>query len=87
MSIIQTTRWKSGERGEVLQAAKAAKDLAEKYGGEFISFSRYYTGPYVGEWLFAIRYPDWEAYAIVQQAQANDGSTMHSCLSLAQWQS
>jgi hypothetical protein len=72
MSITQMTRWKCDERGEILQAARSAKALAEKYGGEFLGFSRFYTGPHVGEWLFAVRYPDWATYAKVQQAQADD---------------
>ena len=44
MSIVQFTRFKSGDREQVIQNARAAKQIVEKHGAEFLRLSRFHTG-------------------------------------------
>jgi hypothetical protein len=40
----------------------------QKNGAESVRLSRFFTGPFVGQWLFVVRYADWAAYARCQDA-------------------
>ena len=34
--------------------------------------SRFHTGPWIGDWLVVVRYPNWEAHGKAQEAMAKD---------------
>jgi uncharacterized protein len=56
MAITQLTRFKSDKADEMAKVGKQAKKLFEKHGAEFLRLSRFHTGQFAGEWLFASRY-------------------------------
>ena len=72
MSIVQFTRFKGGDPEQVIKNARVAKQIFEKHGAEFLQLSRFRTGSWAGEWLFASRYANWEVYGKVQDALAKD---------------
>ena len=72
MSIVQFTRFKGGDPEQVIKNARVAKQIFEKHGAEILQLSRFRTGSWAGEWLFASRYANWEVYGKVQDAIAKD---------------
>jgi hypothetical protein len=72
MAITQLTRFKSDKADEMAKVGKQAKKLFEKHGAEFLRLSRFHTGQFAGEWLFASRYADWEVYGKAQEGLAKD---------------
>ena len=72
MSIVQFTRFKGGDREQVIKNARAAKQIVEKHGAEFLRLSQFHTGSWAGEWLVATRCANWEVYGKVQDAVAKD---------------
>ena len=77
MSITQLPRFKAkggGKPEDIIKSAKQAKVHWEKHGAEFVAFSRFHTGPWTGEWLFVVRFPEWAAYGKAQEATAKDAA-------------
>jgi len=72
MYILQLTRLKGGTEAEMVPMAKAAKAIIEKYGAEFFRLHRFDSGPYIGEWMVAVRFADWTTYGKVREALAHD---------------
>ena len=72
MSVVQFTRFKAGDREQVIKNARAAKQIVEKHGAEFLRLSRFHSGSWAGEWLITIRFANWEVYGKVQDAIAKD---------------
>jgi hypothetical protein len=56
----------------MVKTAKQAKAIVEKHGAEFLRLSRFHTGAWAGEWLFAARYSSWEAHGKAQEKLAKD---------------
>lgn len=59
--ITSMTRFSGGTRADYIAAAKKAKPIFEKVGGQFEA-AQVYTGPHTGQWVAIIRFRDWEAY-------------------------
>ena len=38
----------------------------------FLRVSRFHTGPWIGDWLVVVRYPNWEAHGKAQEGMAKD---------------
>jgi hypothetical protein len=74
MSITQFTRYTSSKGDQLTKAAKEAKAIVEKHGAESFRLSKFYTGPWTGQWTVMIRYSDWETYGKVQAALAKDAA-------------
>jgi hypothetical protein len=73
MPVMVMNRYKGGSHDDVTQLVKEWKALMEKYGvAETIRLNRFHTGPFTGEWLFVVRYPDWSAYEKYQDVMARD---------------
>jgi hypothetical protein len=72
MYVMQLTRVKGGTDAEMIQAAREAKTIVEKHGAEFFRLQRFHSGPFIGEWVVAVRFADWTTYGKVQDALAND---------------
>jgi hypothetical protein len=72
MWIMQLTRFKSDKIEEMVKTGKQAKTIFEKHGAEFLRLSRFHTGMWAGEWLFASRYASWEVYGKAQAGLAKD---------------
>jgi len=72
MSVVQFTRFKADDREQVIKNARAAKQIVEKHGAEFLRLSRFHSGSWAGEWLITIRFANWEVYGKVQEALAKD---------------
>jgi hypothetical protein len=68
MSVVVTNRYNGGTSNEVVPLVKEWKEILEKNGAESVRLSRFFTGPFVGQWLFVVRYSDWAAYARYQDA-------------------
>ena len=66
------SRFKGGNPDEMIAAAKVAKAFCENNGAEYFHFSRFYTGPWTGEWLLVIRCKDWAAYSKFVDARSKD---------------
>lgn len=72
MYVMQLTRFKGGKDAEMVKSAKAAAAIIQKHGAEFFRLQKFHSGPFVGEWLVAIRFADWTTYGKVQDALAKD---------------
>jgi hypothetical protein len=70
MSVVVMNRYIGGTPNEVVPIVKEWKEIMEKNGAESARLSRFFTGPFVGQWLFVVRYSDWAAYARWQDAQS-----------------
>jgi hypothetical protein len=68
MAIISVTRWKGGARETVIELSRKAKAIHERNGAEICRLAQIHTGDHVGQWLFTVRYKDWEAYGKTVQA-------------------
>jgi hypothetical protein len=68
MSVVVMNRYIGGTPNEVVPIVKEWKEIIEKNGAESVRLSRFFTGPFVGQWLFVVRYSDWAAYARYQDA-------------------
>jgi hypothetical protein len=68
MSVVLMNRYAGGTTNEVVPLVKEWKEILEKSGAESVRLSRFFTGPFVGQWLFVVRYSDWAAYARYQDA-------------------
>ena len=68
MSVVLMNRYIGGTPNEVVPIVKEWKEIMEKNGAESARLSRFFTGPFVGQWLFVVRYSDWAAYARSQDA-------------------
>ena len=71
-TVTSFTRLKSDTTEEMVKNAKEAKKIVEKHGAEFLRVSRFHTGPWIGDWLVVVRYPNWEAHGKAQEGMAND---------------
>ena len=71
-AITQLTRYKGGNHDQMVEAAKKAKGLYEKYGAEFFRLSRFHTGSFAGEWLAVSRYSSWEVYGKAMEGLSKD---------------
>ena len=47
------------------------KSIHEKHGAE-MRVGQIYTGPYAGQFVAAVRYPNWETYGKAMQAMSTD---------------
>jgi hypothetical protein len=74
MSITTFTRWKGGNEKDMVQAAKEARKLFMKHGATAVQVHRFHNGPFMGEWLVSISYPDWSSYGKAQDGLASDAS-------------
>jgi hypothetical protein len=72
MSIVQFTRFKGGDREQVIENARVAKKIVEKHGAEFLRLSRFHTGAWAAEWLITTRCTNWEVFGKLQEALAKD---------------
>ena len=70
MSVVVMNRYIGGTPDEVVPIVREWKDVMVKNGAESVRLSRFFTGPFVGQWLFVVRYSDWTAYARWQDAQS-----------------
>jgi hypothetical protein len=70
MSVVVMNRYIGGTPNEVVPIVKEWKEIIEKNGAESVRLSRFFTGPFVGQWLFVVRYSDWAAYARYQDAMS-----------------
>jgi hypothetical protein len=68
MAVVMMNRYSGGTPNEVVPLVKEWKEILEKNGAESVRLSRFFTGPFVGQWLFVVRYSDWAAYARYQDA-------------------
>ena len=68
MSVVMMARYNGGTPNEVVPLVKEWKEILEKTGAELVRLSRFFTGPFVGQWLFVVSYSDWAAYARNQDA-------------------
>jgi uncharacterized protein (DUF1330 family) len=71
-TVTSFTRIKSDKVEEMIKNAKEAKKIVEKHGAEFLRVSRFHTGPWIGDWLVVVRYPNWEAHGKAQEGMAKD---------------
>ena len=71
-TVTSFTRIKSDDAEGVVKNLKEAKKIIEKHGAEFLRVSRFHTGPWIGDWLVVVRYPNWEAHGKAQEAMAKD---------------
>ena len=68
MSVVMMARYNGGTPNEVVPLVKEWKEILEKNDAESVRLSRFFTGPFVGQWLFVVSYSDWAAYARNQDA-------------------
>jgi hypothetical protein len=68
MLVGTLSRW-SGDDKTIVANAKKAKALIEKPGGT-VRLSRIHTGLHAGQFMAAVRYPDWESSGKAQVALA-----------------
>jgi hypothetical protein len=68
MSVVMMNRYIGGTPNDVVPLVKEWKEILEKNGAESVRLSRFFTGPFAGQWLFVVRYSDWAAYARYQDA-------------------
>jgi hypothetical protein len=69
MPVTYMSRYKGGGFAEVVALVKEWKAiLLEKCGAQTVKLNRFHTGPFIGEWLFVVSFPDWTAYAKCQDA-------------------
>lgn len=71
MPVTVLARWK-GDAKDAANAGKKARPILEKHGAEMVRMSTFYSGPYTGQVLVAIRYPDWKTYGKAQDKLAQD---------------
>ena len=71
-TVTSFTRIKSDDSEGVVKNLKEAKKIIEKHGAEFLRVSRFHTGPWIGDWLVVVRFPNWEAHGKAQEAMAKD---------------
>jgi hypothetical protein len=71
MAITLLVRRNGGEHDAMVALAKKGKAIIEKTGAEW-RLSRVHTGPHTGQWLVALRYPDWTTYGKAMEALASD---------------
>jgi hypothetical protein len=74
MAITILIRRNGGEREAMVALAKKAKAIFEKVGAEWVRLNQFHTGPHTGQWLVAIRYPDWTTYGKASEALASDAA-------------
>ena len=70
MPVVVMNRYIGGTPSEVVPIVKEWKEIMERNGAGSVSLSRFHTGPFVGQWLFVVRYSDWAAYGRWQDAQS-----------------
>jgi len=71
-TVTSFTRIKSDDSEGVVKNLKEAKKIIEKHGAEFLRVSRFHTGPWIGDWLVVVRFPNWEGHGKAQEAMAKD---------------
>jgi hypothetical protein len=72
MYVTSLTRFKGGSTEEMVKAAKLAKKTFMEHGAEDFRLSRFHSGMWTGEWLVAIRFPNWSAYGNALDAVSKD---------------
>jgi hypothetical protein len=70
MPVSILSRW-TAKQEDVLRIGRRAKSINEKNGGE-MRVAQIYTGPYTGQFMAAVRFPDWETYGKAMQAMSTD---------------
>ncbi|MBI1777918.1 MAG: hypothetical protein HYR63_21470 [Proteobacteria bacterium] len=71
MSVTILSRWK-GNPKDAARVGKKTKPIFKKHGAEMMRMATFYSGPYTGQILVAIRYPDWKTYGNAMQALSTD---------------
>jgi len=61
-TVTSFTRIKSDDAEGTVKNLKEAKKIIEKHGAEFLRVSRFHTGPWIGDWLVVVRFPNREAH-------------------------
>ena len=74
MSVTSLSRWSGGNRDLVIANVNKAKPIVEKEGAEAIRVGQIHTGPYAGQWMTAVAYPDWATLGKAQQALASNAT-------------
>ena len=71
MSVTVLSRWK-GNAKDAVKAGKKVKMIMKKHGAELYRMGTFYSGPYTGQIMVAVRYPDWKTYGRAMDALASD---------------
>lgn len=72
MTITAVTRWTTPNVAESTKIAKKAKAHWMKLGAVDARLNQIFTGTNSGEWIFAVVFADWAAYAKAATASAQD---------------
>ncbi len=72
MPIVVLSRWSGASRDDMVRIAGKIKPLCEKHGAEYMRLGQSYSGDYAGQYVFSLRYADWETYGKAMQAMSND---------------
>ena len=68
MSVTVVTRWTTPNVAASTNIAKRSRAIFMKHGARDARLSQIFTGPYTGQWLFAVAYADMATYAKVSAA-------------------
>jgi hypothetical protein len=72
MPVSAISHYRGGTVEDVTPLAKKMKAVLLKHGVLAYRVSRFQTGQNVGEWMVAVQYADWMAYAKAQDSFAQD---------------
>jgi hypothetical protein len=72
MAVTQLSRFKGGKPEDMIAAARKAKVAWEKQGADEFRLGRLHTGAWSGDWVVAIRFKDFAAYARAAETLAKD---------------
>jgi hypothetical protein len=80
MSVTSLSRWSGGTLEQIAANVKTATAIQQKLGAETVRVGQIYTGPHAGQYVVAVRYPNWESYGKAQQALASSAeySKLHA---------
>ena len=70
MPVSILSRW-TAKQEDILRIGRRVKSIHEKHGAE-MRVGQIYTGPYAGQFVAAVRYPNWETYGKAMQAMSTD---------------
>jgi hypothetical protein len=72
MPVSAISHYRGGTVEDVTPLAKKMKAVLLKHGVLAYRVSHFQTGQNVGEWMVAVQYADWMAYAKAQDSFAQD---------------
>jgi hypothetical protein len=72
MSVDQITRFKGSDTEGVVALARRAKPIWLKHGASAFRLSRVHSGPFAGQWLVVVSYPDWSTFGEAHEAASRD---------------